>query len=103
MSLGTSSPIILAEEAANSTGATVTIPDHTKDYKRVFRTLFVDSTSWDGATIKLQISRNGSVWNDVPDASFTANGMINVQFNAPYCRHVTSGGAGSEAINMELH
>ena len=103
MGLTTSSPIILATAASNGDGDTVEIPDYSKNYKREFRTVFVDSTSWNGATIKLQISRNGTVWNDVPDASFTANGMINIQFNAPHCRQVTSGGGGAEAINMELH
>jgi len=93
--------LTLLSAASNATGGTVDVPDYTRNYKRETRTLFAYGT-WDSATAKLQISPDGTTWMDVTDASFTADGIINVQFNAPFARGVISGGLGSESITIQL-
>lgn len=63
--------------------------------------LFVTGT-WNSATAKLQASADGVTWVDIVDASFTANGVIELRLAGFYVRGVVTGGNGSTAITMTL-
>ena len=54
-----------------------------------------------GGTVKLQISLDESKWFDIPNASLTAEGVLNIQFRAPYVRADLSGSSGAN-LNAEL-
>lgn len=54
-------------------------------------TMFADGT-FDG-TVQLQCSPDGNTWFDVPDASLTAKGLVNISVNAPLVRVVNTGAA----------
>lgn len=63
-------------------------------------TMYVWGTFGSG-TVKLQISADETEWFDVPDATFTAKGVLNIQFRAPHARAVLSGSSGA-SINAML-
>lgn len=70
---------------------------------RDVRTLTVTGT-FNGATVKFQISPDSVTFIDVPDANaITAATAVNVQFTAQQMRIDVSGGGGSESINAEIN
>lgn len=92
----------LLNNAGNGNGTTYAIPESGNRNKEAIRTLFVYGT-FDGATVKLQASSDeGSNWIDVPDASFTAAGAVNIVGHLPHVRGVVTGGGGSVSIDMDI-
>ena len=63
------------------------------------RTLFVQGT-FNGATVKYQVSPDAIVEHDVPDANaITSKKVINVEHRAKFHRINVAGGGVSEAID----
>ena len=54
-----------------------------------------------GATVKLQMSPDGSEWFDVEDLTFAAKTAVNAVFVGSMIRGVISGGS-SASINLEV-
>ena len=51
--------------------------------------------TWGGGTVKLMISPDNTNWFDVTNAAFTADGVLNVQFRAPYVKANLAGSSGA--------
>lgn len=89
--------IASAQANGNSTG--VEISRHAHIEQSHLRTLFVGGT-FNGATVKYQISLDDTTYYDVADAdAITAAKVINVEHRARYHRINVAGGGGSEAID----
>lgn len=54
-----------------------------------------------GATVKLQVTPDGSEWFDVDDLTFTSKGVVNLIYGPGQVRGVISGGSGA-SINLEV-
>lgn len=92
---------LLTNAGVGETGDTVEI--HMPGRGEISRllTLFVWGT-FDGTTVTLQISPDGSEWFDVTDASsITSKIALNVQFRCKYVRAITTGGT-APAVNAAL-
>ena len=89
--------IATAQGTGDSTAIEITRPTNTE--KSHLRTLLVSGT-FDGATVKYQISQDNSTFFDVANAdAITSNKAINVEHRAKWHRINVSGGSGSEAID----
>ena len=89
--------IATAQANGNSTAVEISRFAHLSESH--LRTLFVQGT-FNGATVKYQISMDNSVFHDVADAdAITAAKVINVEHRAQYHRVNVAGGGGSEAID----
>ncbi len=73
-------------------------PFHARKYD--IYTFYAKGT-FGGGTVQLQISLDETTWYDVPNAVFTAKGVLNVQFRAPFVRAKLSGSSGA-TITSEL-
>lgn len=58
--------------------------------------------TFDGATVTIQYSPDGTEWFDPEENSFTAKAASAIELNAYQVRAVVSGGGGSESINVML-
>lgn len=56
--------------------------------------------TWGGATAKVQISPDGENWFDFASNSITANGVIEVPYNAQSIQIVISGGGTTPAPSL---
>lgn len=89
----------IATAQANGNSAWVEISRYAHINESHLRTLFVQGT-FNGATVKYQISADAVVEHDVADAdAITAKKVINVEHRARYHRINVAGGGGSEAID----
>lgn len=68
-----------------------------KPWNGGYGTFFVFGT-FNGCTVKLQWSPDGTNWADVADASFTAAGQINFEVAGGYVRANVSSAGGSTSI-----
>lgn len=92
-----SQQIASAQGNGNSTG--VEISRYANIHESHLRTLLVGGT-FDGATVKYQISRDDVTYFDVANAdAITAAKAINVEHRAKYHRINVAGGGSSEAID----
>ena len=93
-------------DGATTTGTSQALPMPSDTIRSHLRTLYVYGT-FNSTTVKLQVSPDttdvadaSSTWFDVPDASFTADGMINVEIRARKARgHIS---ATATSVTMEL-
>ena len=93
----------LLENASNGTGTSHSTREDLNRFRTTVKTLYVYGT-FDGATVKLQISPDNSNWFDVPDAdTITVQSVMNIQSRGIAYRGVVSGGSGSESITMILY
>lgn len=60
--------------------------------------LFIFGT-FDGATVTIQDSMDGTEWFDVPSGAFTAKSRANYQTHAQYVRAVVSGAGASTSVS----
>jgi hypothetical protein len=89
--------IATAQANGNSTAIEISRYGHTAASH--LRTLFVTGT-FNGATVKYQISNDNVTFYDVADAdAITADKVINIEHRARYQRINVAGGGGSESIN----
>ncbi len=89
-----------AEGNGNSTGVAISRFAHIIESH--LRTLFVNGT-FDGATVKFQISVDDTTYFDVSGAdAITAKTLVNVEFRAPFIRINVAGGGGTVAIDAWL-
>ena len=87
----------IATGQSNGNSTSVEISRYGQLTESHLRTLFVQGT-FNGATVKYQISADDTVFHDVADAdAITAAKVINVEHRARYHRINVSGGGGSEA------
>ena len=54
------------------------------------------------ATAKVRVSSDGVKYIDVPSASFTSEGLINMQVRSQFVDAVVTGGDGTTSINMTV-
>lgn len=94
--------VALATAQGNGNAAAVDVISPGHLYKSHLRTLFVWGT-WDSATVKLQMTPDGTTWFDVTGASFTTDGTLNVEFRAKQMRINVAGGLGSASINAIIY
>ncbi len=73
--------------------------------------LVVSGVDFDAATVKLQLrdpeggaAGGAGPWNDVPDASFTANGFaqIQVQAGVEFLIDISGGAEGTQDISVAI-
>ncbi len=89
----------IATAQANGQSTTQERHRYTNIHESQLRTLLVGGT-FDGATVKYQISFDDVLFFDVANAdSITAQKAINVEHRARFHRIDVSGGGGSEAID----
>ena len=92
----------LATAQANGDSTAIEIPRYAHIHDSHLRTLLVEGT-FDGATVKFQISLDNSSFYDVSGAdAITAKTAVNVEFRAKYVRVNVAGGGGSESIDAWL-
>jgi len=92
----------ILEAAANGNGASFELKTGGKNPKENLRTVYCSGT-FNGATVTVEISLDGTVWFEVANISFTSLGATNMEARARYVRGVVTGGGGSEAIDLALH
>lgn len=89
----------IATAQDNGESATIAISRNAHLTESHLRTLFVDGV-FDSATVKYQISHDGTNWFDVTGAdAITSKKAVNVEHRAPFHRISVSGGAAVEAID----
>lgn len=92
---------LFEEQTTNDNGTAVLI-ENTFNFAKYY-TLIAWGT-WDSGTAKLQISPNGTDWQDYgTDATFTSDGWYEIRLNPGISiRGVTSGGGVSMDLNLFL-
>lgn len=89
----------IASTQANGSSTGVEISRYANINESHLKTLFVTGT-FNGATVKYQISNDDTTYYDVTDAdAITADKVINVEHRAKFHRVNVAGGGGSEAID----
>ena len=89
----------IATAQANGDSTGIEISRHAHINESHLRTLLVSGT-FNGATVKYQISLDNVTYFDVANAdTITAAKAINVEHRAPFHRISVAGGGGSEAID----
>ena len=89
----------IATAQGNGDSDWVEISRHANISESHLRTLFVQGT-FNGATVKYQISADKVIEHDVADAdAITSKKVINIEHRARYHRINVAGGGGSEAID----
>ena len=89
----------IASGQGNGNSTAIQISRHAALHETRLRTLLVNGT-FDSATVKYQVSLNGSDFFDVVNAdSITGATAINVDHRCPWHRINVAGGLGSESIN----
>lgn len=94
--------MIICSAQGNGQSTAVAVPKNKSRYNDAGFTLYVNGT-WDSATAVLQTSPDGgTTWISIPNASFTADSVVNIVGHHTHFRCSVSGGLGSESINMRL-
>ena len=89
----------IASAQANGDSTGVEVSRYASLAESHLRTLFVSGT-FNGATVKYQLSNDDVTYYDVADAdAITAKKVINVEHRAKFHRINVTGGGGSEAID----
>ncbi len=85
-------------QTTDATGAAINRPMKPSDPRRA--TIFVEGT-YDGATIQIEESPDGVLYNPIPDCVFTNANNINkvVESYLPYLRAVQSGSGASTSLS----
>lgn len=63
---------------------------------------FIVWGTWNGATVKLQMSPDGTTWIDVDSTTLTANGGLPVETPTVQYRLFMSGAGGSTSLSASL-
>jgi hypothetical protein len=91
--------ISVLTNASNGNGDPVGLSNRQGSEDRATTLLF--QGTWDSATAKLQISKDGTTWVDIASASATDNTAFNITASKGFMyRGVVSGGGGSESITI---
>lgn len=89
---------LLTNQTTSATGSTVPLKG---PFNRDYRTYTVYATgTFDGATMKLQISMDGTNWVDV--TSFTTGAAVLAEFNANFARGVVSTAGATTNLTLQM-
>jgi opacity protein-like surface antigen len=100
LAIALASPAYAATSGTMTTNETDVITAKGYDTTRAITTLYVTGT-WGGGTLTVEASPNGTTWVTVPNISWTADTIANVEFRWVALR-ITLAGATNPNLTWQL-